>query len=133
MGQYRRIEALISPVSLQEVINASDVIEPSEYDVPKDRVYASTLVAHVFNIDPAAAVTGVSLDLFLARVHPEDREHFLSEIKSSTETGLCCTFECRVCSADGSVRWVLDRGRIALGGVDGLMPTGFPSRRIDDS
>ena len=99
---------------LQQAIDASDMIGRWEYDVPNDRVYADALVALVFNVDPATTVAGVSLDVFLAGVHPDDRERFTREIKRSAETGLCCTFEYRVCSADGVTRWVLDRGRIAL-------------------
>jgi hypothetical protein len=68
----------------------------------------------VFNIDPAAMAGGIALDVFLAGVHPEDRERLGGEIERSMETGLCCTFEYRVCSADGLVRRVIDRGRIVL-------------------
>lgn len=99
---------------LQQALDASDTIGQWEYDVPNDRVYADALVALVFNLDPAETAAGASLDAFRAGVHPEDRGRFEREIKRSTETGLCCTFEYRVCSADGVVRWVLDRGRIAL-------------------
>lgn len=108
------METQVSPLLLQEAINASDVIGRWEYDVPNDRIYADPLVALVFNLDPKATANGVSLGAFLAGVHPEDRERFVHEVKRSTETGLCCTFEYRVCSADGVVRWVLDRGRVAL-------------------
>lgn len=114
MGRYSAGEVEVSQIMLQQAIDASDMIGRWEYDVPNDKIYADALVALVFNIDPAATAVGVSLSVFLAGVHPEDRERFIREIKRSTETGLCCTFEYRVCSADGVVRWVLDRGRIAL-------------------
>jgi hypothetical protein len=115
--RVRRIQARgaqVSQIMLQQALDASDTIGQWEYDVPNDRVYADALVALVFNLDPAETAAGTSLDAFRAGVHPEDRERFIQEIKRSTETGLCCTFEYRVCSADGVVRWVLDRGRIAL-------------------
>ncbi|MGU3363065.1 PAS domain-containing protein [Methylobacterium sp. M6A4_1b] len=114
VGQFRAGEAQISQVMLQQALDSSDLIGKWDYDVPNDRVYADALVALVFNIDPAATAAGASLDAFTAGVHPDDRERFMHEIKRSTETGLPCTFEYRVCSADGVVRWVLDRGRITL-------------------
>ncbi|MGU3363068.1 PAS domain-containing protein [Methylobacterium sp. M6A4_1b] len=114
MGQFHASGPNVSPLRLQEAINASDVIGRWEYDVPNDLIYADPLVALVFNIDTEAAARGVSLGTFLAGVHRDDRERFVQEIKRSTETGLTCTFEYRVCSADGVVRWVLDHGRIAL-------------------
>ena len=114
MGRFRARETQVSQIMLQQAIDASEVIGRWEYDVPNDRVYTDALVALVFNVDPAATVAGVSLDVFLAGVHPDDRERFTREIKRSAETGFCCTFEYRVCSADGVTRWVLDRGRIAL-------------------
>jgi hypothetical protein len=114
MGAYRVREADVPPQMLQQAIDATDVIGRWEYDVPNDRVYTDTLVALVFNVDPALAETGASLDVFLAGVHPEDRARTAREIRRSAETGLCCTIEYRVCSADGVVRWVLDRGRIVL-------------------
>ncbi|KQO59051.1 hypothetical protein ASF24_12720 [Methylobacterium sp. Leaf86] len=114
MGQFRVGEAQVSQVMLQQALDSSDLIGRWEYDVSNDRVYADALVALVFNITPAATAAGVSLDAFIAGVHPDDRERFVHEIKRSTETGLPCTFEYRVCSAYGVVRWVLDRGRITL-------------------
>lgn len=114
MGRFQTRETLVSQIMLQQALDASDIIGRWEYDVPNDRVYADALVALVFNINPAETAAGTSLGTFLAGVHPKDRERFIREIKLSTETGLCCAFEYRVCSADGVVRWVLDRGRIAL-------------------
>jgi hypothetical protein len=114
VGRFQTRETPVSQIMLQQAIDASDIIGRWEYDVANDRVYADALVALVFNIDPAKTAAGTSLGTFLAGVHPEDRERFTREIKLSTETGLCCAFEYRVCSADGVVRWVLDRGRIAL-------------------
>jgi hypothetical protein len=114
VGRTQTRGTQVSQIMLQQALDASDTIGRWEYDVPNDRVYADALVALVFNLDPAETAAGTSLDAFRAGVHPEDRERFVREIKRSTETGLCCTFEYRVCSADGVVRWVLDRGRIAL-------------------
>ena len=114
MGRNRANEALASQIMLQQALNTSDLIGRWEYDVLNDRVYADALVALVFNVDPIATAEGVSFDAFVAGVHPEDRERFRREIKRSRETGLPCTFEYRVCSADGVVRRVLDRGRTDL-------------------
>lgn len=114
MGRIQTREARVSQIMLQQALDASDLIGRWEYDVVKDLAYADALVALVFNIDPEAMAAGIALDVYLSAVHPEDRERLAGEIERSMETGLCCTFEYRVCSADGVVRWVLDRGRIVL-------------------
>ncbi|WP_156467864.1 MULTISPECIES: PAS domain-containing protein [unclassified Methylobacterium] len=114
VGRIQTRGTQVSQIMLQQALDASDLIGRWEYDVAKDLAYADALVALVFNIDPTAMAAGVALDVFLAGVHPEDRERFADEIVRSMMTGICCTFEYRVCSADGVVRWVLDRGRITL-------------------
>lgn len=114
MGVHRADGTEVSLQMLQEAIDAVDVIGRWEYDVQNDRVYTDTLVALVFNVDPALAKSGTSIKDFLAGIHPADRERTESAIKRSAETGLCSTMEYRVCSADGVVRWLLDRGRVTL-------------------
>lgn len=114
MGRYSAIGAKASQILLQEALDAGDIIGRWDYDVPTDLVYADALVALVFNVDPALAATGTPISTFFAGIHPEDRERATREIQRSIQTGLCCTLEYRVCSADGLIRRVLDRGRFAL-------------------
>lgn len=112
MGQRVSPAAAAAQVLLQDAIDASDVIGRWEYDVPNDRVYADTLAALVFNLDPMVAEMGAPLSAFLEGIHREDRERAARTIAQSAEDGLSCVLEYRVCSADGVIRWILDRGRI---------------------
>lgn len=114
MGRHSAVGAGASQILLQDALDAADVIGRWEYDVPTDRAYSDALVALVFNVDPADAAAGTPISTFLAGIHPEDRERAANEIQRSTQTGLCCTMEYRVCSADGVIRRVLDRGRFNL-------------------
>jgi hypothetical protein len=98
-------------ILLQDALDASEIIGRWEYDVRSDRAYTDALVALVFNLDPIAAEAGAPLKAFLAAIHPDDRERASQTIAQSVATGLSCTLEYRVCSADGVTRWVLDRGR----------------------
>lgn len=113
MGQLRSQAAATAQILLQDALDSSDVIGRWEYDVPNDRVYASALVALVFDISPAQAEEGAPLSAFLDGIHPEDRARAARTIAQSAEDGLSCTLEYRVCSADGVTRWIMDRGRIA--------------------
>ena len=95
------------------------MIGQCEYDILNDQLYADALMALMLSIDPAATAVGVSLKAFLSGVHPDDREHFISEIKSSTKTGLCYTFEYRACSADGPQRPLLNTAQFPKLSDDG--------------
>lgn len=112
MGQRASQAAAATRILLQDALDASEVIGRWEYDVPNDRVYADTLAALVFNLDPRVAETGAPLSAFLEGIHPEDRERAARTIAQSAEDGLSCVLEYRVRSADGAIRWILDRGRI---------------------
>lgn len=114
MGRYSALGAKASQILLQDTIDAADIIGRWEYDVPSDRAYSDALVALVFNVDPVLAAAGTPISTFMAGIHPEDREKAILEIQRSIQTGLCCTLKYRVCSADGVIRRVLDRGRFTL-------------------
>jgi len=53
----------------------TDATEPGIYtwDLDEDLLYADTLVAALFGLDPAETVEGLPLESYLARMHPNDR------------------------------------------------------------
>ena len=49
-------------------------------------------------------------DIWLKVIHPDDQEWVFSQTVASTHSGREVEYEYRVIAADGSVRWVFDRG-----------------------
>jgi PAS domain-containing protein len=114
MGQRETCTIKASQVALQDAIDTSDVIGRWDWDIPNDRLYADSLVALLFNVDPFLAKDGVPLRYFLDAIHPEDREATARTIAMSVETGRSYVQEYRVLSADRATRYVLARGLITL-------------------
>ncbi|HEX2203843.1 MAG TPA: PAS domain S-box protein, partial [Longimicrobium sp.] len=79
-----------------------------EWDAALDRL---------FGLDPLQ--TPRSLDAFVARVHPDDRARVGAAAERCRAEGAHFHEEFRVVRPDGTVRWLLDKGRTALGD-DGL-------------
>lgn len=63
-----------------------------------------------------------SLEAFLERVHPGDREQARSAIESAVDAGASFEYEYRIVRPDGSVRWLRDVGSVEVG------ESGFPVR-----
>jgi PAS domain S-box-containing protein len=77
-----------------------------------------------FVSDALAQASGFSADQFLgditlwvSRIHPEDRARVLAEVDRIADTGTLST-EYRWLSADGSVRWFLDRAVLTRGSAE---------------
>lgn len=100
-------------LGLQAALDALDVVGQWDWDIPNDCVYADTLVALLFNVDPDGAQTGAPLTDFAAGVHADDRARVVSLIDQCAQDGASYVAEYRVCSADGQTRWVLARGRFS--------------------
>jgi hypothetical protein len=99
------------PQAFQSALDALDVIGRWEWDAATDCARSCGFVALLFNIDPEAAETGVSLVSYIDAIHPDDRERVLNLIRSCAGEGSTFLTEYRVISADGQTRWVLARGR----------------------
>jgi PAS domain S-box-containing protein len=78
----------------------------------------------VFGIDPEKRVT---FETWRDALHPEDRDRAVRELNAAAESGRDFHAEYRVVWPDGTVRWVVDRGRatydeqgraIRMGGVN---------------
>ncbi|MCJ2045374.1 PAS domain-containing protein [Methylobacterium sp. J-078] len=112
MGRHHVFATKASPDVLQEKLDASDIVGRWKWDIVHDRVYADAAVALLFNLEPAVARAGVSLDRYLEAVHPEDRERAIQGLAASLLAGRAYRQEFRVRSADGVTRRILARGRI---------------------
>jgi PAS domain S-box-containing protein len=62
----------------------------------------------LFDIDENTEVT---LETWRGAIHPEDRDRAVDELKAASELRLEFSTEYRVLRRDGSVRWIVDRGR----------------------
>ncbi|HUG40382.1 MAG TPA: ATP-binding protein [Longimicrobiales bacterium] len=88
-----------------------------EYQVGEDRVTWSDELYRIFGV-----TTGRPMDLtaYAERLHPEDRERVLAEVRRALESGEPFAFEHRVMRPGGDVRHVQSRGE-AVSGPDGAV------------
>jgi two-component system, LuxR family, sensor kinase FixL len=79
------------------------------WTLPVDRVWGSEEWLHLFGFAPDAAI---SFEMVLQRIHPDDREMVEREVlRASMELGKYI-IEYRILLPDGSLRWVVSRGRM---------------------
>ncbi len=77
-------------------------------DLPTQQMYWDTQCKAHYGLPPDAEVT---LDLFLERVHPDDRERVQSENERAVFSHTSCDVDYRVVHPDGPVRWLKALGR----------------------
>ena len=85
------------------------------------RIWASDKAKELFSLRQNDEIT---VDIFVALVHPEDRERVRQTIEDGMRTGKEVSADYRVSLPDGSVRWISSRGRRqpgTLGEPDRLM------------
>ena len=84
------------------------------YDITSDRFFCDAAISDLYGLDSAEAASGIARTRFLANVHTED----LPKLRETMEKGLLHSndleLEYRICHPDGSIRWVLSRGRTFL-------------------
>lgn len=117
MARYDAACSAPSVASIQDAIDAADVVGHWDWDIPADRLAADALVALLFNIEPDLAEAGVPLAAFGAGIHPDDRARIVRLIEEHAWSGRSYLAQYRVCSADGVTRWVLARGRFSRDGA----------------
>jgi signal transduction histidine kinase len=82
-----------------------------DWDVDSNRLRVQGPMAEFFGVDVEAAVQGLPLQVFVAGIHPEDRERVLSLAMRTVETGAAFETEYRTLGT-GRVRTLLSRGRL---------------------
>ena len=83
-----------------------------EWDVGADRVSWSAGLYRLFGLEPGEPV---SYARYLERLHPDDRATAEEAVRRAMGTNEPFAFDHRVVRADGEVRYVTSRGRVALG------------------
>lgn len=95
-----------------------------DWDVRENRIFRSRTWGRMLGIEDSAELQDI--DLWLRLVHPEDRERTEAAVRDHIEGRVPRYFsEFRLRHADGSWRWMLDRGMAIE-----FNPDGSPSRII---
>ncbi|MCJ2138436.1 PAS domain-containing protein [Methylobacterium sp. E-066] len=112
MTKLRLIDGQTCPTALQHALDALEVAGTWEWDIASDLVRTDTFVALLFNVDPELAAIGLPLSTYVEGLHRDDQEHVHALIRCCIDEDSPFVAEYRVLSADGVMRWVLDRGSI---------------------
>ena len=81
------------------------------WDIPRDRIHMSELIARMHTETPPAEVTYKE---FLAVVEPEDRAGVEAAVQQAIRAGNDFEVEYRVPQQDGTVQWIASRGSCTL-------------------
>lgn len=110
--KLKLIDGQTCPTAFQRALDTIEVAGSWDWDIPSDLVRADTFVALLFNVDPGEASVGLPLSAYIDGIHRDDREHVHALIRRCIDEDSPFVAEYRVLSADGVMRWVLDRGYI---------------------
>jgi PAS domain S-box-containing protein len=114
---------------LQLALATSNSVGTWDWNVPEDRVVADQGFARLYGVDPNKAVAGAPITEFFGGIHPDDKGRVEEAVAETLRTGSFFSEEYRVLQPDGSVRWLLCRGRCTLA-EDGA-PLRFPGIALD--
>jgi PAS domain S-box-containing protein len=81
-----------------------------EYEIGTDHVSWSDELYRIYGLEPQSV--RITLQGFLERVHPEDRERVAGVVQQSLGSGEPFSFEHRILRPDGSVRWIVGLGEV---------------------
>ena len=96
---------------LRVALEASCVVGTWNWDHARGVITYDLGAARLLAGDPALAGREISGVSAAAAVHPEDRDWLAAHMKQAARTGGLVLAEYRVQTPDGSVRWLLSRGR----------------------
>ena len=96
-------------------------VMPWTIDMSSGRLWTTNQGREFFGFSPDSDMT---LEGFLDIVHPDDRENLRRTVEVTMQSGIDNKAEYRIVCPDGSIRWVLSRGRpyaASSAGSSGLM------------
>ncbi len=100
----------LSQERLDLALSSGSVIGVWEMDCVNDMIKADARHAMLHNVDPQLAAAGISLETFMAAIHPDDRKPVLQALEQA-KAGAPFHAQHRVIGG-GRVRWVLASGRM---------------------
>src|SRR2546430_9923961 len=80
-----------------------------DWDLGTGEVGGSERCYALFGLEPHVSVDS---DIFLAAVHPDDRERVNRSVRAVLEQSLDCQIEFRSIWPDGSTHWIAARGSV---------------------
>lgn len=100
--------------SINSALLAAGFVGTWDTDVPAGRSILDEGAAESRAGDVGLAGQPVPMEMALRRMHPDDRGWVFDRIRRARHTGGPFSAEFRVLTGTGEVRWVLDRGTLAL-------------------
>ncbi|RZJ44565.1 MAG: PAS domain S-box protein [Brevundimonas sp.] len=114
---------------LNLALGASGMVGIWDWDLQSDLIYSDPNFARIYTVDPDWANAGAPLSEYIKNFHPDDMPEFQAELERLFDGAPEFSCEYRVLQPDGSVRWVLARGKLVRDG-DGV-PLRFPGASVD--
>jgi PAS domain S-box-containing protein len=105
--------ALAERERLALALQASGVVGIWDGDLVNGRVYADESLARIYGVDPVDAALGQPLGYYFQYIHPDDLVASNAAIERMRAGLDEYQNEHRIVRPDGSLRWVLARGRLA--------------------
>ncbi len=126
-------DAVLSPLANRDpltlALEAAGVVGIWDGDLINDRIYADASFARIYGVDAAEAARGKPLGFYFQFIHPDDLASSNAAIERM-KAGLDeYANEHRIVRPDGSLRWVLARGRLVRDAVG--RPVRFHGASID--
>jgi len=110
--RQREEELLSSHTRLRAALEASST-STWDWDMRTNAVDCDDGLFRLFGVDPAEA--SGSFELFVARIHPADRDRVIAATQRCASEGVDLDEEFRILRTDGSMRWAVDKGKVVLG------------------
>lgn len=101
------------PERLAAALAAAGVVGIWDADLEHDRVYGDESFARLYGVDPLDAARGKPLGYYFRYIHSDDLAGSNAAIARMRAGSDEYAHEHRILRPDGSVRWVLARGRLA--------------------
>jgi transcriptional regulator with GAF, ATPase, and Fis domain len=121
-------EILVSALERRDMLRSLEIVQTRldvaaasagvglwEYDLATGEIWATSRVRELLHFDQHQPLT---LNHFLDNIHPEDRSFVVEAIAQTQHPDKKVDIEYRVPEPDGSVRWLVSRGRIHGNGTE---------------
>ena len=93
-------------------LEASDFVGIWDWNIKENLVIADERFAKLYSVDPSLAAKGAPIEEFLKAFHPDDAERITPIIEKIVQESGTFSEEYRLIQPDGSIRWVVAKGRV---------------------
>ena len=97
---------------LTAALGAAGMIGVWDWDLKGDVVHSDANFARIYHVDPQLAKAGAPISAFVGSFHPDDVPVFQATLKRAMDGADDFACEYRIRQPDGSIRWILARGRV---------------------